>query len=54
MEARVIYKRAKLYRYNVIIYVGDERSTLNPEWESWHSITSKRSIVSRLNKGMQL
>ncbi len=39
-----------LYRYTVIIYVGDAEVT-KPQWESWDEIGDKEEIIERLKKG---
>ena len=39
-----------LYRYNVVIYVGIQRETIEPNWQNWNGFADKQIIKERLQK----
>ncbi len=43
-----------LYRYTVIIYVGEEAKIFKPTWQSWNDVTDIESIVSQLENDIAM
>ncbi|MBK8549761.1 MAG: amino acid adenylation domain-containing protein [Ignavibacteria bacterium] len=43
-----------LYRFTAVIYVGQEKETLKPDWTDWDKIPDKQSIKNELKKGCEI
>ena len=39
------------YRYTVIIHVGSNNTTMEPEWQSWAEVAGRQNIFSQINNG---
>ena len=43
-----------LYRYDVILHVGDEEDIIQPSWQVWKGAADKHNILSKIEAGLPL
>ena len=47
----VFINELTLYRYNVIIHVGEEAEMIKPDWQRWSDIADKQTVINQLKQG---